>query len=375
MIVKKKLKIVHFTQFLGIGGLEKIIFELSLKQIEQGHDVTVVVYDYERSWVDFFKSKGIKVKTSFKKNMGFDPRLIMKFKSYLHEERFDIVQTHDINPLIYLSGVKLLKLLKNQKNFKLIHTTHTLDHIENSKKIEFFEKTISRIADQIVTVSPRIKTFYIKKAFLSPSKVHLIENGISLKSPCTENMAKIKKLIYEKEKLKADLPLGLCLSRIVPLKDQEFLIKAFLKRPELQLIIVGPPSDKIYFEKLKKLLKDNPSQNVRLLGPRTEVVELNKMTNFYLSASTHEGLPVSVLEAMSLGNPCLVSNISGHKVLNKYEEVVDTYQLGDQKDFLRKLDFLTKNLQKEKYQRGQIIVDKYFSINKMTARYSQVYNL
>lgn len=372
---KKRLKIVHFSQFLGIGGLEKIILELALKQKELGHEVTIVVYDFEQAWVEFFREKGLRVITDFSKKEGFDKGLIAQFSTFINQERFNIIQSHDINPLIYLSAAKIQSQFKRGESFKLIHTSHTLDHVENSKKVEFFERMISHFADQIITVSPKIKNFYLKKALLAPEKVHLIENGISQKAFSFEETKKMREKFFEEFSFKKELPLGLSLSRVVPLKDQEFLINQIKERPDLQLAVVGPASDPAYFQKLQKIVEDIPFQNIRLIGPRADVLELNNLSDFYLSASTHEGLPVSVLEAMSVGTPCLVTDIPGHQILNKYGDVVETYKRGDIKNFNQKLDIILKDLKSSKYEKGKTIVDRYFSTNRMVSKYDEVYRL
>ena len=157
------------------------------------------------------------------------------------------------------------------------------------------------------------------------------------------------------------------------MKDQLFLAEIFKDLPHLQLIIVGPPSDPIYFEQIKQVVQNAPYQNIHLLGARSDVIELNEIADFYVSASSHEGLPVSVLEAMSVGKPCLVSDIAGHRILNKYEKIVDLYERGNKADFMSKLNHLIESLHDMKYKKGRDIVKKYYSTSKMAKRYNEVY--
>lgn len=367
-----KLKIAHFTQFLGIGGLEKIILELSLEQKNQGHEVTIVVYDYEQEWVQFFRDQGVRVITTFKKSEGFDSNLIPQFLNFIEQEKFSVIHTHDINPLLYLSLAKILGTIKGI-SFKLVHTAHTLDHVENSKKIEIFERIVAHVPNHVVAVSTKIQNFYLDKVLIPPERIHLIENGISQKNSPESIIKERKDKIIEEFKLSKNKPIGLCLSRIVPLKDQLFLIKIIKDIPEIQLLVVGPPSDPEYYEMIKLIIDQNPNQNIRLLGPRGDVIELNEISDFYVSASTHEGLPVSVLEAMSVGSPCLISNIVGHSNLNKYGEVVDLYQIGSETDFKLKLKSLVSNLSSSKYKRGKEIVEQNYSTKKMALQYYEIY--
>lgn len=73
------------------------------------------------------------------------------------------------------------------------------------------------------------------------------------------------------------------------------------------------------------------------------VSEYNLGSDMYVSASTHEGIPVAVLEAMAVETPCLVSDIPGHMTLLKYGNHVLTYKLGNREDFLVKLDSMLNN--------------------------------
>ena len=51
------MKIMHICQFLGVGGLEKVLYSLIKEQLKLGHQVEVVVYDHDRVWVDKFKDE------------------------------------------------------------------------------------------------------------------------------------------------------------------------------------------------------------------------------------------------------------------------------------------------------------------------------
>jgi glycosyltransferase involved in cell wall biosynthesis len=369
----KRLKIAHFTQFLGIGGLEKIILELASKQKLFGHEVVIIVYDHEQEWVEFFRERGLKVETSFTKKVGLDLPLARKFSNYIQKEDFDIVHTHDINPLMYLGLAKIYHRLIHGKSIKLIHTAHTLDHVENSKKVEIFERFFAHLANQIIAVSSKISQFYLKRVMIPSDRVQLIENGISVQSLSPQDLKVKKDELFTQYQLSEKKLLAICLSRIVPLKDQIFLAKSLSDRDDLQLIIVGPSGDQKYYNKLKEIVEKCPKSNIRLLGPRSDVLELNSISDIYLSASTHEGLPVSVLEAMSVETPCLVSNIEGHKILNKYGDVVETYQIGDSNDFTIKLNKIIKNKGSIKYKKAKKIVSEYFSTDRMVKRYIEVY--
>jgi glycosyltransferase involved in cell wall biosynthesis len=365
------MRIIHVAQFLGIGGLEKIIFHIAHEQQKRGHDVEIYIYDHERTWVEFFRQSGLNVVTPKLKNPGYDLELLSRMNHDLFDA--DIIHSHDLNPLMYLGPLHLLKKLTFQKRPKLIHTTHGLDHVDNYPRGKLYQKIFSRLADKIVAVSEKIGKFYLEDIGLSVKKVEVIQNGISTYEGLIDSSMRAdkKKWVAQRHGLDTSRPLILSLSRVVPLKDQKFLMMIFKQRPKLQLIIAGPPSDQAYYDELK-LLED---QNIKLIGSQELVLEYNMGSDMYVSASTHEGIPVAVLEAMAVETPCLISDIPGHQTLLKYGPYVQTYKMGDDKDFLLKLDYMLEDYEeslKNAIKARSLVVDHY-SVKQMVNQYLRVY--
>lgn len=365
------MKIIHVAQFLGIGGLEKIVYHLALEQQAQGHDVSIYVYDYERSWVEFFRNSGLKVETPVLKKSGYDLSLLKRMNRDLTSA--DIIHSHDLNPLMYLAPLSFLRRLFFKKQFKLIHTTHGLDHIKNYPKALLYEKIVTRFADRIIGVSDKIALFYREEIKLKRKNIYFIPNGISTyKDKISEALRREKRdWICKKHNLDSTKPIILSLSRVTPLKDQKFLIHNLKLRNDYQLIVAGPPSDPDYYQQLKK----EETKNIKLIGAQELVSDYNLGSDLYVSASTHEGIPVAVLEAMAVETPCLVSDIPGHHTLNAHGSFVPLFSLNNDNDFLLKLDqmILNKDESNLRAKKARQIVEDYFSVTKMVASYFEVY--
>lgn len=363
------MKILHVLQFLGIGGLERIVLSLALTQQELGHQVTLYIYDYEQTWVPYFRAQGLDViVAATPKRPGYDIQLWSKLSSVA--SGYDIVHTHDLNPLMYYGPIRLGYTLLKKSSPRLIHTTHGLDHITNNPKSLHYEKIFARLADKIISVSPKVAQFYTQQIGLRPSRVLQIDNGVSTyQGPITVEMRRsAKKAVCEKHGLNVELPLLTSLARVVALKDQAFLMKNMIEKPSIQLLIVGP-IDPEYHEQLKPLLREH----IVLAGPQSEVQLYNMASDLYLSASTHEGIPVAVLEAMALETPCLVSDISGHLVLNTHAHAVETFKINDSDDFTSKLEsILSRDLSKLTAQ-ARNIVESHYSLKTMAQKYQQAY--
>ena len=365
------MRIIHVAQFLGIGGLEKIVFHLALEQQKRGHHVEIYIYDHERTWVDFFRSSGLKVLTPELKKNGYDFKLLKRMSQTLFSA--DIIHSHDLNPLMYLGPISIWRRLTFQKRPKLVHTTHGLDHVDNYPRGKLYQKIFSRFADKIIGVSEKIGLFYLNEIGLSSKKVTVIPNGIAtFKGIIDQSIRNEKKTwLAARHGLDSNRPIILSLSRIVPLKDQKFLILALKERPYFQLIIAGPPSDQDYFNELK-ILEDS---NITLIGAQELVSDYNLGSDLYVSASTHEGIPVAVLEAMAVETPCLVSQIPGHMTLLKYGAFVEIFKRDDTDDFLEKFDkiFSQQEVTRSNAKKARTLVEDHYSVEKMVDDYLKIY--
>ena len=137
------------------------------------------------------------------------------------------------------------------------------------------------------------------------------------------------------------------------------------------MIIAGPPSDPDYYNDLLNL----QDENIKLIGSQELVQDYNMGADMYVSASTHEGIPVAVLEAMTVETPCLMSEIPGHLTLLKHGPYLKTFPLNDTEDFLKKFDEIIENYESSKKdaKMARALVDDHYSVKTMVDIYLKVY--
>nr|WP_302477037.1 glycosyltransferase [Ruegeria atlantica] len=86
--------------------------------------------------------------------------------------------------------------------------------------------------------------------------------------------------------------------------------------PDTTLLIVGNAPDADRYENLQTLAEELSINNqVRFLGLRQDVPNLLSAADLFVSASHWEGLPVSVLEAMANGVPCVVTDVGDNALI------------------------------------------------------------
>lgn len=292
------------------GGIEIVVAELSKRMAAQGHDVTaynrksehIAGKDFEQSekikqWQGV-KIKWVKTPDSSKLNA-----IVYSFFATLRAvfSRFDIIHFHAEGPA---SMIILAKLFRKRS----VVTIHGLDWQRSkwggfaTKFLKFGERMAAKYADEIIVLSKNVQDYFIK---VYDRETVFIPNGIS------------KPDNYEPDIIKSNYALEkdgyiLFLGRLVPEKGVHYLIEAYKELDtDKKLVIAGGSSHtKEYESELKALANGN--ENIIFTGfiQGKELDELYSNAYIYCLPSDLEGMPISLLEAMSYGNCCLTSNIA-----------------------------------------------------------------
>ena len=214
--------------------------------------------------------------------------------------RYDVVHFHAEGPCAMLWLPKLF-------GKRCVATIHGLDHQRAkwgklaSTYIMLGEKCAVKFADEIIVLSEGVKQ-YFQDTY--GRKTRFIPNGV--------NKPEIKsaELITEKYGLTKDSYI-LFLGRLVPEKGIRYLIEAFKDvQTDKKLVIAGGSSDTDEFaNELKELAKGDERILFTGFVQGQVLEELYSNAYVYTLPSDLEGMPLSLLEAMSYGNCCLVSDI------------------------------------------------------------------
>ena len=170
-----------------------------------------------------------------------------------------------------------------------------------SKFIHQGEKNAAKYADEVIVLSKGVQD-YFKETY--GRETHFIPNGV--------NRPQIREasLITDKFGLKKDSYI-LFLGRLVPEKGIRYLVEAFKNvKTDKNLVIAGGSSDTdTFMAELKELAKGDDRILFTGFVQGAMLDELYSNAYIYTLPSDLEGMPLSLLEAMSYGNCCLVSDI------------------------------------------------------------------
>lgn len=290
------------------GGIEIVVEELAVRMAALGHQVTIYnrsghhVSGKEFDQKKLREYKGIRMKyvpTIDKKGLAamsasFFAAVAAAFGKY------DVVHFHAEGPCAMLWLPKLF-------GKRCIATVHGLDHQRAkwgkfaSAYIMLGEKCAVRFADEIIVLSEGVQKYFLDTY---GRKTRFIPNGVN------------RPVIHEAEIIKNKFGLEkdtyiLFLGRLVPEKGLRYLIQAFKQvKTDKKLVIAGGSSDTDEFAgELWEMAKDDDRIIFTGFVQGQELDELYSNAYVYTLPSDLEGMPLSLLEAMSYGNCCLVSDI------------------------------------------------------------------
>lgn len=245
----------------------------------------------------------------------FNFRAFLQLKKIIFYEKIDVVNCH--TPMGGVLG-RLLKI--PYPNLEIIYTAHGFHFYEGSSIFSWIlfypiEKFLSRYTDKLITINSEDFNLVNKKKFMSKKKY--LVNGVGVET-IKENNSEINSIISKYDLTNA-YPIFTCIGQLNKNKNHRLAIesiKDILKiYPNTKLIIIGEGP---LYNELNNLISNlKLSKNVILVGYTKHVLEFLSITKILISTSYREGLPKSVMEALNLGVPCLVSNCRGNRDLVK----------------------------------------------------------
>lgn len=290
------------------GGVEIVVEQLAERLVKKGHQVTLFNRQKKQTSVGDLKLpvskiyKGIRLRTVLTIDVKGIAAVSSSFFAAIKTAlgKYDVVHFH-------AEGSCAMLWIPKFFGKKCVVTIHGLDHQRSKwggfakRYILFGEKCAVKYADEIIVLSENIKK-YFRETY--NRETCFIPNGVI--RPRLMPPKEIKeRFALEKEQY------ILFLGRIVPEKGVHYLIEAYRHvKTNKRLVIAGGPSDsKDYFEMVKEAA--NSDERVLFTGfvSGSVLEELYSNAFLYILPSELEGMPLSLLEALSYGNCCIVSDI------------------------------------------------------------------
>ena len=305
-----------------VGGIARVVYELSKKLSYEGHDVSVITYREGNSPYYEVEDSGVKVYrvdntninsldfTSWVLQLNFS--MIECANKLIQKEKFDVIHAHDW--LTAFTG----KTLKQSFNIPLIATIHATEygrnggiHTKEQKYINDIEWMLTYEAQKIIVNSNFMKSESSRIFNADLDKIDVIPNGIDLDK--FDNFT--KDLDFRRRYAKDNEKIILTMGRMVNEKGIQHLICAMPKilneYNDAKLVVAGKGP---MLEELKDIAyRIGIAHKVYFTGYLSgdDVQKMYKNVDVAVFPSTYEPFGIVALESMLAGIPTVVSDVGG----------------------------------------------------------------
>jgi glycosyltransferase involved in cell wall biosynthesis len=298
-------RILWLTKGLGRGGAERLLVSAA-KRLDRSRFELEVAYvlPWKDALVPDLEHLGVRVHC-LDGSRALDGRWIPRLRRLVRQGRFDLVHTH--MPYVAL-GARTI----SSRRVRIVHTEHnTWEHYRWptrwANRLTYSRNSAVIAVSRAVAASVRPVT-----VVRTWPPVFVIHHGAELPGSAPPT---------PKSRARARITLGLpedalvvgSVGNFTPKKDHRTLLeataRAALQHDGLQLVLVGSgPLERALRDATRSLgLMDR----VVFAGSRDDVAELLPAFDVFALSSRNEGLPISLLEAMAAGVPCVATSVGG----------------------------------------------------------------
>lgn len=350
------MKIFQVITASEYGGAQSVVASLLQKMNEDPKNEVFVVYGGEgEAWQDLdVRIKRIRLcphrKQMSIKDIGiFFQLLYLKLKY-----RPDIVHLHSSK----MGAIGRLVFSKN----KIAYTIHGFDSVRLAfRKFLFIERALRKRSPKITAISKH-DVHYLKLERITDNPI-LVYNGVPDHYKSGSNLA--DESIKSKLGLIRDkyAKIVMCIARISHQKKFDLFLDIAEQMPQYAFVWIGNKED-----------LENLPENVFCLGETNAAYECLQYADLFILPSNYEGLPISLLEALSFGVPVVASSVGGvTEILDEHNGFAVDNTVYDFKDKIDKILSLnaTEYSQMSQYARNSYL--EKFTIDKMVEEYKKIY--
>ena len=382
-----KKKILFVASSLGIGGMERVLVDISNELVKRDYDVTIITYvevtgdswavDLDSRVKHFYKPpKDVSfyqripyVHRFYKKDM-WETRVSARtlYKYYVGtKEKYDVEIAFCRGP-----AVKIVSGSPNKQSVKLtwVHNDYRLVDfkgiIKYFKDIEDAREAYKKF-DRICAVSNEAGKSFVEVVGF-PEKITTVYNMLDI------DLISRKKA--EKCPLKKNRFTVISVARLIPAKGYDTLLRAVKRLTDegvdFNLWLVGSSNMDTHEKFLRQYALDNNLKNVTFTGRQMNPYCFMANADVYFCSSWREGFSISVAEALACGLPVISTRCTGpveilgdgeYGVLIDYDENM-MYEI--LKSVIHNPDLLTeyreKSIERSKRFSGEVIINEIVSL-------------
>ena len=303
----RPLRILQISHDLHAGGLQRVVIDLAQGLRRLGHDAQICSLRGTGPLAAEIRQRGIPLWEMPWPEHGADRGMFLKVFRLLRKNRYDVVHTHNTQP--FLDGGLAAFLARVPVR---VHTDHARPFPDKLRYMAM-ERIMSSAYSKVVGVSAHTAGELRRYEGIALRKLAVVPNGIDggwYRSEC----ARVDRLRLREEAglgaFKAVFGLG---ARLEAQKGIGYLLEAMpailARHPDAVVALAG--SGSLEGELKEKARQLGVAGNVRFLGAYPQLLRFYPLLDFLVLPSLWEGLPLCILEAMSLGLPIIATKVGG----------------------------------------------------------------
>lgn len=261
------------------------------------------------------------------------------FTTHRNIDTFYILGT----PKFAIWAIIVARLLHKPVTLSLTGNYEIFDRRKNWKMRVF------SMCNHYLALSEEIRQGLVQKGEISPEKVTVLGQGIATERFSVVSLEQKNRLRKEAQ-LPIDVPIIIFCARVVYDKGIDIAEKIWpiihAHFPHVHFLVVGGGKNKI-LDDLKKISAEQDN-TIHIIGEVDDPSKYYQMSDLYLFPSRHEGLPTTLIEAMSCGLPSVVSDIGGCSDLIENGESGYRISVENVNEFVSKIEELLQNREKRR---------------------------
>ena len=314
MSIAKPIRVLHVIRQGLIGGGESHV--LTLVDKLDGKSVSSYVLSFtDGPMVPQLRAMNVPVHVIPIKN-ALDWRLYSGVRKFLVEEQIDLIHAHGSRACAFI--IILARLLK----IKVIYTIHGWSfHPDQSRWVKLIRRTAERIITGLTTKNICVSDSNLQtgQQLYSSFKAEVVKNGIDVQK---YSMARIFRDYRMEWEVPSNAKLILYAARLTLQKQPIVALEAFefaaKQIPDVFMVIVG---DGELLDEVRDKIKTLSSKNrIRLRSFYTDMPGVYHASDVFILPSLWEGLPMALLEAMSMGKVVVATAVDGTKELIQHRQ-------------------------------------------------------
>ncbi|PHR94618.1 MAG: glycosyltransferase [Blastopirellula sp.] len=359
----------HVLHTMNVGGAEILAKQYALRAAD-GFNVVFACLDELGELGSGLRDAGFTVEVIGRKP-GFDMRCVWNLSRMFKKYDVKAIHAHQYGPFLYSA---IARRLSGSPPILFLEHGRAYPDYRRPKRV-FANRFLLCKKDRVAAVGEDVRQALISYEGISGDRVEVVYNGIDLSA--YDSQRKLRNEVRQELQYDDDDQIVIQVARLNHLKDHVTAIRAIGKLsqefPKLKLLLAGDGEERHSLEQLINEL--NLEDKVQLLGSRNDVPRLLQAADMFLLSSISEGIPLTLIEAMASGLPCVSTDVGGTSEVIDHEKNGLLAEKGNPDDIADKLSMLLtdKMRAKQMAEAGYAQAHQRFSDLKMHQRYNQIY--